>query len=99
MLHPTTGLSNSEVMARVQRGYRMQCPNNCPPELYEIMNSCWKAKPEERPTFEYMQSVLEDYYTATEGQYQRQSWYHTRTETTKRIQEKLFYLDKSSDTQ
>ncbi|XP_060788993.1 tyrosine-protein kinase Lyn-like isoform X2 [Neoarius graeffei] len=70
---PYTGLSNSEVMARVQRGYRMQCPNNCPPELYEIMNSCWKAKPEERPTFEYMQSVLEDYYTATEGQYQRQS--------------------------
>ncbi|KAK3546112.1 hypothetical protein QTP70_023523, partial [Hemibagrus guttatus] len=69
---PYTGLSNSEVMARVQRGYRMQCPDNCPPELYEIMTSCWKAKPEERPTFDYMQSVMEDYYTATEGQYQSQ---------------------------
>ncbi|KAG7330037.1 hypothetical protein KOW79_006259 [Hemibagrus wyckioides] len=69
---PYTGLSNGEVMARVQRGYRMQCPENCPSELYEIMTSCWKAKPEERPTFEYMQSVLEDYYTATEGQYQSQ---------------------------
>ncbi|KAF7706209.1 hypothetical protein HF521_019463 [Silurus meridionalis] len=69
---PYTGLSNSEVMARVQRGYRMQCPENCPAELYEIMGSCWKAKPEERPTFDYIQSVLEDYYTATEGQYQSQ---------------------------
>lgn len=61
-------------MARVQRGYRMQCPDNCPSELYEIMTSCWKAKPEERPTFDFMQSVLEDYYTATEGQYQSQPW-------------------------
>ncbi|KAI4881025.1 hypothetical protein NFI96_021795 [Prochilodus magdalenae] len=69
---PYTGLSNAEVMARVQRGYRIQRPENCPSKLYEIMTSCWKAKPEERPTFEYMQSVLEDYFTATEDQYQQQ---------------------------
>ncbi|XP_062849605.1 tyrosine-protein kinase Lyn-like [Trichomycterus rosablanca] len=69
---PYQGLSNSEVMARVQRGYRMSCPDNCPAELYEMMTTCWKSKPEERPTFDYMQSVLEDYYTATEGQYQAQ---------------------------
>ncbi|XP_026868950.1 tyrosine-protein kinase Lyn-like isoform X2 [Electrophorus electricus] len=66
------GLSNAEVMARLQRGYRMPRPPNCPQSLYSIMTSCWKAKPEERPTFDYMQSVLEDYYTATEGQYQQQ---------------------------
>jgi len=45
---------------------------NCPPELYEIMNSCWKSKPDDRPTFDYIQSVLDDFYTATEGQYQQQ---------------------------
>lgn len=61
-------------MARVQRGYRMPRPDNCPSELYEVMTSCWKTKPEERPTFDYMQSVLEDYYTATEGHYQSQPW-------------------------
>ncbi|XP_051577086.1 tyrosine-protein kinase Lyn-like isoform X2 [Myxocyprinus asiaticus] len=69
---PYSGLGNSEVIARVQRGYRMQCPENCSQELYDIMKMCWKAKPEERPTFEYMRSVLEDYNTATEGQYQHQ---------------------------
>ncbi|XP_055073067.2 tyrosine-protein kinase Lyn [Misgurnus anguillicaudatus] len=69
---PYAGLSNSEVMARVQRGYRMQCPESCTKELYEVMMTCWKAKPEDRPTFEYMQSVLEDFNTATEGQYQQQ---------------------------
>ncbi|KAG9347989.1 hypothetical protein JZ751_004008 [Albula glossodonta] len=66
------GMSNGDVMTAVQRGYRMPCPENCPEELYEIMNTCWKAKPDDRPTFDYMQSVLDDFFTATEGQYQQQ---------------------------
>ncbi|XP_066536596.1 tyrosine-protein kinase Lyn-like [Hoplias malabaricus] len=69
---PYTGLSNAEVIARVQRGYRIQQPDTCPKKLYEIMTTCWKEKPEERPTFEFMQSILEDYFTATEDQYQKQ---------------------------
>lgn len=70
----SSGMSNSEVMSSVQRGYRMPKPENCPTELYDIMSSCWKNKPEDRPTFDYMQSVLDDFYTATEGQYQQQPW-------------------------
>ncbi|KAI4904272.1 hypothetical protein NFI96_030082, partial [Prochilodus magdalenae] len=69
---PYPGMSNGEVMTQVQRGYRMPCPENCPPELYDIMNNCWKNKPDDRPTFDYIQSVLDDFYTATEGQYQQQ---------------------------
>uniref|UniRef100_A0A672RFL3 Tyrosine-protein kinase n=1 Tax=Sinocyclocheilus grahami TaxID=75366 RepID=A0A672RFL3_SINGR len=70
--NPYPGMSNSEVMSSVQRGYRMPRPENCPTELYEIMTSCWKSKPDDRPTFDYIQSVLDDFYTATEGQYQQQ---------------------------
>ncbi|XP_036412019.1 tyrosine-protein kinase Lyn isoform X1 [Colossoma macropomum] len=69
---PYPGMSNGEVMNSVQRGYRMPRPENCPPELYDIMNNCWKSKPDDRPTFDYIQSVLDDFYTATEGQYQQQ---------------------------
>ncbi|XP_068458065.1 tyrosine-protein kinase Lyn [Clinocottus analis] len=69
---PYPGMTKTEVMSSVQRGYRMPQPDNCPDELYEILTSCWKHKPEDRPTFEYMQSVLDDFYTATEGQYQQQ---------------------------
>uniref|UniRef100_A0A673H2C7 LYN proto-oncogene, Src family tyrosine kinase n=1 Tax=Sinocyclocheilus rhinocerous TaxID=307959 RepID=A0A673H2C7_9TELE len=69
---PYPGMSNSEVMSSVQRGYRMPRPENCPTELYEIMTTCWKSKPDDRPTFDYIQSVLDDFYTATEGQYQQQ---------------------------
>ncbi|XP_048356717.1 tyrosine-protein kinase Fgr isoform X2 [Sphaerodactylus townsendi] len=67
---PYPGMNNREVLEQVERGYRMQCPGNCPLSLHELMVQCWKKEPEERPTFEYLQSFLEDYFTATEPQYQ-----------------------------
>ncbi|XP_074970692.1 tyrosine-protein kinase Fgr isoform X1 [Phalacrocorax aristotelis] len=67
---PYPGMNNREVLEQVERGYRMQCPSNCPPSLHDVMMQCWRREPEERPTFEYLQSFLEDYFTATEPQYQ-----------------------------
>ncbi|XP_049676799.1 tyrosine-protein kinase Lck isoform X2 [Accipiter gentilis] len=69
---PYPGMTNPEVIQNLERGYRMPQPDNCPQELYELMMQCWKERPEERPTFDYMKSVLEDFFTATEGQYQQQ---------------------------
>ncbi|XP_051835351.1 tyrosine-protein kinase HCK isoform X1 [Antechinus flavipes] len=69
---PYPGMSNPEVIRSLDRGYRMPRTENCPEELYSIMTRCWMNKPEDRPTFEYLQSVLEDFYTATESQYQKQ---------------------------
>uniref|UniRef100_A0A8C6UJQ2 Tyrosine-protein kinase n=1 Tax=Neogobius melanostomus TaxID=47308 RepID=A0A8C6UJQ2_9GOBI len=64
------GMVNREVLEQVERGYRMPCPQGCPESLHELMKLCWKKEPDERPTFEYIQSFLEDYFTATEPQYQ-----------------------------
>uniref|UniRef100_A0A674NPR0 Tyrosine-protein kinase n=1 Tax=Takifugu rubripes TaxID=31033 RepID=A0A674NPR0_TAKRU len=67
---PYPGMVNREVLEQVERGYRMPCPQGCPESLHEMMLQCWKKEPDERPTFEYIQSFLEDYFTATEPQYQ-----------------------------
>uniref|UniRef100_A0A8C8FF65 Tyrosine-protein kinase n=1 Tax=Oncorhynchus tshawytscha TaxID=74940 RepID=A0A8C8FF65_ONCTS len=67
---PYPGMVNREVLEQVERGYRMPCPQGCPDSLHEMMKLCWKKDPDERPTFEYIQSFLEDYFTATEPQYQ-----------------------------
>ncbi|XP_075780110.1 tyrosine-protein kinase Fyn isoform X3 [Pelodiscus sinensis] len=67
---PYPGMNNREVLEQVERGYRMPCPQDCPISLHELMIHCWKKDPEERPTFEYLQGFLEDYFTATEPQYQ-----------------------------
>ncbi|XP_017721743.1 PREDICTED: tyrosine-protein kinase Yes-like [Rhinopithecus bieti] len=63
---PYPGMVNREVLKQVERGYRMPCPQGCPESLQELMNLCWKKDPDERPTFEYIQSFLEDNFTATE---------------------------------
>ncbi|XP_054472239.1 proto-oncogene tyrosine-protein kinase Src-like isoform X1 [Anoplopoma fimbria] len=67
---PYPGMVNREVLDQVERGYRMPCPAECPSSLHELMLSCWRKDPEERPTFEYLQGFLEDYFTSTEPQYQ-----------------------------
>lgn len=65
-----TGMVNREVLDQVERGYRMPCPPECPESLHDLMCQCWRKEPEERPTFEYLQAFLEDYFTSTEPQYQ-----------------------------
>ncbi|KAM9355280.1 tyrosine-protein kinase Lck isoform 2-T2 [Pholidichthys leucotaenia] len=67
---PYPGMSNPEVIQNLERGYRMPRPDDCPESLYSIMCLCWRESPEDRPTFEYLRSVLEDFSTATERQYQ-----------------------------
>ncbi|KAJ7373835.1 hypothetical protein OS493_009157 [Desmophyllum pertusum] len=59
---PYPGMGNAEVLAQVDRGYRMPCPANCPPSLYNIMTDCWKADPMLRPTFETLNWRLEDFF-------------------------------------
>lgn len=64
------GMSNPEVIQNLERNYRMPKPDNCPEGLYNVMLWCWKELPDDRPTFDYLRSVLEDFFTATEKQYQ-----------------------------
>ncbi|XP_028941715.1 proto-oncogene tyrosine-protein kinase Src [Antrostomus carolinensis] len=67
---PYPGMVNREVLDQVERGYRMPCPPECPESLHDLMCQCGRKDPEERPTFEYLQAFLEDYFTSTEPQYQ-----------------------------
>ncbi|KAM8840286.1 tyrosine-protein kinase Fgr isoform 2-T2 [Spinachia spinachia] len=67
---PYPGMNNREVLEQVERGYRMPCAQDCPASLHELMLQCWRREADERHTFEYLQSFLEDYFTATEPQYQ-----------------------------
>ncbi|XP_041043965.1 tyrosine-protein kinase SRK2 [Carcharodon carcharias] len=59
---PYPGMTNYQVIQELGKGYRMPCPSECPPALYEIMLDCWKDKDFERPTFETLQWKLEDFF-------------------------------------
>ncbi|KAM3852024.1 tyrosine-protein kinase FRK isoform 1-T1 [Vipera latastei] len=59
---PYAGLMGFQVLQKLDQGYRMPQPANCPLELYNIMLQCWNVEPKERPTFETLHWRLEDYY-------------------------------------
>ncbi|XP_077076945.1 tyrosine-protein kinase Blk isoform X2 [Siphateles boraxobius] len=69
---PYPGMTNPEVIRNLDKSYRMPCPDGCPEELYDIMLNCWKERPEDRPTFDHLQDTLNDFFIATEGQYEMQ---------------------------
>lgn len=88
-------MTNPEVIRSLDKAYRMPRPEGCPQELYDIMMMCWKEKPENRPTFEFLQNILNDFFVATEGQYEMQPWFVTwwcKDKNTLRCDCKLFFV-------
>lgn len=41
----------ADVVKHVEKGYKMEAPEGCPPEVYEIMRQAWDLNPDKRPTF------------------------------------------------
>ncbi|ESO87367.1 hypothetical protein LOTGIDRAFT_148078, partial [Lottia gigantea] len=69
---PYPGMSGAEVLSRLGKGYRMPKPHGpvgCTDAYYDIMVKCWNKRPEERPTFESLHNLFDDYFIATEPDY------------------------------
>jgi hypothetical protein len=42
----------------LNQGTRLECPKNCPKEMYQLMRQCWKEKPSDRPNFSEIELFL-----------------------------------------
>ncbi|XP_013414147.1 tyrosine-protein kinase CSK [Lingula anatina] len=49
----------ADVVMHVERGYRMEKPEGCPNEVYEVMRKAWDLDPARRPTFADVKVELE----------------------------------------
>ncbi|XP_042307985.1 tyrosine-protein kinase Mer isoform X2 [Sceloporus undulatus] len=56
---PYPGVQNHEIYDYLLHGHRLKQPEDCLDELYEIMYSCWRANPVDRPTFSELKLHLE----------------------------------------
>jgi c-src tyrosine kinase len=56
---PYPKITHTDVTRLIEGGYRMEAPEKCPPEIYEIMRLAWEIKPENRPTFREVLSKLQ----------------------------------------
>ncbi|XP_053100079.1 tyrosine-protein kinase ABL2 isoform X2 [Hemicordylus capensis] len=50
-MSPYPGIDLSQVYDLLEKGYRMEQPEGCPPKVYELMRACWKWNPLDRPSF------------------------------------------------
>jgi len=55
---PYPGLSAGEVMRKVREGYRLEKPEHCKRDLYNIMFYCWANEATNRPSFSDIVSFL-----------------------------------------
>ncbi|KAM3606477.1 uncharacterized protein V6R79_017199 [Siganus canaliculatus] len=56
---PYPGIQNHEIYDYLLEGHRLKQPQDCLDELYEIMYSCWRADPLDRPSFTQLREMLE----------------------------------------
>lgn len=43
----------------MEKGYKMDAPDGCPPAVYEVMKNCWHLDAATRPTFLQLREQLE----------------------------------------
>uniref|UniRef100_A0AAF5PGR0 Receptor protein-tyrosine kinase n=4 Tax=Wuchereria bancrofti TaxID=6293 RepID=A0AAF5PGR0_WUCBA len=55
---PYPSIAMQQLYSCLKEGYRMEAPDNCPEEVYDVMVACWQEKPENRPSFD----TLVDYF-------------------------------------
>ncbi|XP_025787755.1 tyrosine-protein kinase ZAP-70 isoform X1 [Herpailurus yagouaroundi] len=59
---PYKKMKGPEVIAFIEQGKRMECPPDCPPEMYTLMSDCWIYKWEDRPDFLAVEQRMRTYY-------------------------------------
>ncbi|XP_062901649.1 tyrosine kinase, non-receptor, 2b isoform X6 [Mobula hypostoma] len=56
---PWVGLNGSQILHKIDKeGERLQRPEDCPQDIYNVMLQCWAHKPEDRPTFVALRDFL-----------------------------------------
>lgn len=56
---PYPGMAAADVMKRIRDGYRLDKPQHCGREVYNIMFYCWDKCPDDRPDFAELIDLLD----------------------------------------
>ncbi|XP_072173348.1 muscle, skeletal receptor tyrosine protein kinase-like [Diadema setosum] len=55
---PYSTLSHEDVFLHTRQGYRLECPENTPQQVYKIMRQCWEVEPADRLPFKLVRDKL-----------------------------------------
>ncbi|GBP13038.1 Tyrosine-protein kinase Abl [Eumeta japonica] len=65
-MSPYPGIDLTDVFHKLEKGYRMERPPGCPPEVYDLMRQCWQWNAADRPTFKSIHHALEHMFQVGE---------------------------------
>ncbi|XP_067036143.1 fibroblast growth factor receptor 3-like isoform X1 [Acropora muricata] len=66
---PYPGVAGRDIHKLIKHGYRMDKPENCSQQMYQLMLSCWAANAEDRPSFTDLRNDLEEMLEADDELY------------------------------
>ncbi|XP_063784586.1 macrophage colony-stimulating factor 1 receptor [Pseudophryne corroboree] len=79
---PYSGIAvNRKFYKMIKEGYKMDCPDYAPIEIYHLMKACWDLEPTQRPTFNQITDIIsremgiikdQEYANITQGQQDEQ---------------------------
>ncbi|XP_074611524.1 tyrosine-protein kinase SYK-like isoform X1 [Acropora palmata] len=55
---PYDGLNGQYILEQIESGYRLECPEGVPQDVYRIMRNCWEFREEDRPSFQALSQEL-----------------------------------------
>ncbi|CAG5131540.1 unnamed protein product, partial [Candidula unifasciata] len=58
---PYEDKTSKEAFESIQDGYRMEKPEGCPHEVYDVMQMCWQSTAHSRPSFDFLNTFLHDF--------------------------------------
>ncbi|VDD92496.1 unnamed protein product [Enterobius vermicularis] len=61
-MSPYPGVELNNVYGLLEKGFRMDAPEGCPPSVYRLMLQCWNWSPSDRPRFKEIHASLESLF-------------------------------------
>ncbi|KAM9311381.1 tyrosine-protein kinase Fes/Fps [Gastrophryne carolinensis] len=55
---PYASMNNQQTREAIEQGTRLQAPDNCPDDIYQLMLRCWEYDPRKRPSFSTVHQEL-----------------------------------------
>lgn len=49
---------SGDLIEHLEAGNRLSKPELCPPDMFNVMERCWRETPEERPTFQELLTLF-----------------------------------------
>lgn len=59
-MFPYEGMDNHGLLPFLMDGGRLKKPDNCSDKLYDVMLTCWRENPLERPSFQRLMEILQE---------------------------------------